>query len=155
MLSSSRKDDLESLLYIVCFLFTGKLPVIEFINRNIDSINMSQFLKEVLKFRQRNKEKCHNRMRELLPENLVPAFQYVINLSYDAKPDYNLIRLWFASTPAEEKLAFKSKLIIKNNKMANDVLYEHSAKELANKKKKGRNKKKDQKEKEEEEKEEE
>ena len=146
MLTSSRKDDLESLMYIICFLYTGTLPVIEFINRNIEAINMSQFLREVLKFRQRNKDRCHQRLMELLPNNFVPAFQYISNLPYDAKPDYNLIRLWFASNPNEEKLAFKSKLHIKNNKIARDILYDNSAKEAQKQKKKGRGKKKEKKE---------
>ena len=33
--TTSRKDDLESLLYIMCFLNSGTLPIIEFINKNI------------------------------------------------------------------------------------------------------------------------
>ena len=36
LLSSSRKDDIESLIYILCFLYKGILPVTEFINNNID-----------------------------------------------------------------------------------------------------------------------
>lgn len=36
LMTTSRKDDIESLMYIFCFLLTGTLPVIEFINQNID-----------------------------------------------------------------------------------------------------------------------
>ena len=32
LLTTSRKDDLESLMYIFCYLYTGILPIIEFIN---------------------------------------------------------------------------------------------------------------------------
>jgi len=49
--TTSRKDDLESLLYIMCFLHSGTLPIIEFINKNIQEFQMSRFLNEVLKFR--------------------------------------------------------------------------------------------------------
>ena len=72
--TTGRKDDLESLMYILCYLYTGILPIIEFINSNIDHFNMSQFLNEALKYRVENMEKCHARVKELLPENLVPAF---------------------------------------------------------------------------------
>lgn len=36
LLTTSRKDDLESLFYIMCFLYQGSLPIIDFINNNID-----------------------------------------------------------------------------------------------------------------------
>jgi hypothetical protein len=88
-------------------------------------------LQEVLKYRINNKEKCHDRVRDLLPSNLVPAFQYIIQLEHDSKPDYNLIKLWLASSEDEEKEAFTSKLIIKNQRMAKDILYEHSIKDFA------------------------
>ena len=41
LLTTSRKDDLESLLYIMCYLYSGTLPIIEFINQNIDNFDMS------------------------------------------------------------------------------------------------------------------
>ena len=49
--TTSRKDDLESLMYILCYLYKGVLPIIEFINMNIDNFNMSKFLYKVLKYR--------------------------------------------------------------------------------------------------------
>lgn len=76
-----------------------------------------------------NSEKCHARVKELLPENLIPAFQYIILLGHDTKPDYNLVKLWLASTQEEEKNAFTSKLVIKNERMAKDILYDHSIKD--------------------------
>lgn len=30
--TTSRRDDLESLIYIICFLYRGTLPVLEYIN---------------------------------------------------------------------------------------------------------------------------
>lgn len=41
LLSTSRKDDIESFIYILCYLYKGLLPIIEFINENIDNFNMS------------------------------------------------------------------------------------------------------------------
>lgn len=35
--TTSRKDDLESLIYIMCYLFCGNLPIIEYINKNIEN----------------------------------------------------------------------------------------------------------------------
>lgn len=32
LLTTSRKDDLESMMYILCFLNSGNLPILEFIN---------------------------------------------------------------------------------------------------------------------------
>ena len=49
--STSRKDDLESLMYILTYLYAGTLPIIEFINDNIENFIMSKFLSEVLKYR--------------------------------------------------------------------------------------------------------
>jgi len=57
--STSRKDDLESLMYILCFLYSGTLPIIEYINKNIDNFHMRQFLSKVLKYRRDKKEECH------------------------------------------------------------------------------------------------
>jgi hypothetical protein len=130
LMTTSRKDDLESLIYILCYLYTGTLPIIEFINADISNINMSQFLAEVLKYRVINVEKCQARIKQLLPENLLPAFHYVLNLSHDAKPDYNLIKLWMACSDEDERSIFSTKLVIKNERMAKDILYEHSFKDI-------------------------
>lgn len=78
LLSTGRKDDLESLIYILCYLYSATIPTIEFVNQQIDNFHMPSFLAEVLKFRVDEKTYCHNRITELLPENIRPAFQYII-----------------------------------------------------------------------------
>lgn len=42
--TTGRKDDLESLIYILCFLQRGTLPIIDYINNNIENFQMSRFL---------------------------------------------------------------------------------------------------------------
>lgn len=49
--SAGRKDDLESLMYILCFLDKGTLPIINYINEQIDNFHMSMFLNKILKYR--------------------------------------------------------------------------------------------------------
>ena len=51
LLTTGRKDDVESIMYILCFLHSGVLPVIEFINKNAEKFEMSTFMKELLNFR--------------------------------------------------------------------------------------------------------
>lgn len=72
--TTARKDDLESLMYILCYLYNGTLPIIEFINSNIENFHMSQFLNEVLKYRKDNMQLCHSRIKNLLPMSMKAAF---------------------------------------------------------------------------------
>ena len=40
LMSIGWKDDIESLMYILCYLYTGVLPIIEFIKTNIENFEM-------------------------------------------------------------------------------------------------------------------
>jgi hypothetical protein len=60
--TTSRKDDLESLIYIMCYLYCGTLPIIEYINKNIDKFLMSKFLDDILKYRIENKKILHEKV---------------------------------------------------------------------------------------------
>jgi hypothetical protein len=51
MKTPGRKDDLESLIYILCFLYSGSIPTIEFVNMHLDNFHMPYFLDNILKFR--------------------------------------------------------------------------------------------------------
>ena len=64
---------------------------------------MSDFLKNVLEYRSKEKKKCHDRMQELLPKNINCAFQYVTGLQHSYKPDYNLVKLFLSSDITEER----------------------------------------------------
>lgn len=74
LLTTGRKDDLESMMYILCFLHSGTLPIIEFINQNIDKFDMSLFMTEILKFRKEAKEANANKVKLMLPGSYKSAF---------------------------------------------------------------------------------
>jgi len=40
--SISRKDELESIMYVLCFLYSGTLPIIKWLNQNIDKFHMKE-----------------------------------------------------------------------------------------------------------------
>ena len=50
-------------------------------------------------------------------------------LKHDEKPDYNLIKLWFAFDKKDEDSVFNTKLKIKNLRLAKDILYENGSNE--------------------------
>lgn len=53
------------------------------------------------------------------------AFTYITMLKHEDKPNYNLIKLWLTFSREDEKRAFSSKLVIRNERIASDVLYEN------------------------------
>jgi serine/threonine protein kinase len=118
LLTTSRKDDLESLMYILCYLYKGVLPIIEFINMNIDNFHMSRFLSRVLKYRQEKKEQCHERIKSLLPMSMSNAFQYIINMAHEDKPNYGLLKIFCCFDEDDEKVALDSKIKITNHRLA-------------------------------------
>jgi len=128
LMSTSRKDDLESIMYLLCYLFKGTLPIIEYININIDNFQSSEFLKRILQYRIDNKVMCHDRIKSLLPPNMATAFTYINQLKHEDKPNYLMIKLWFAFSEREEQRAFKTKLKIKEEfiPLLYDQLFEHS-----------------------------
>ena len=76
-------DDLESLMYILCYLLTGTLPVVDFINEYIDKFQMNQFLHKILTFRTENKKECHEKIVKLLEGSMKSAFQYIVSLKHE------------------------------------------------------------------------
>ena len=42
--NTSRKDELECLIYMVCFLYKGQQPVSDFMQNNIEKVALSDFL---------------------------------------------------------------------------------------------------------------
>lgn len=76
--SISRRDDLESLMYIVTYLKSGTLPVIDFINDQLDTLDMNKFLGDVLDYRINSYRQCQEQIKVLLGPNLRSAYLNVI-----------------------------------------------------------------------------
>ena len=114
LMSTARKDDLESIMYLLCYLYKGTLPIIEYINNNLDNFQSSKFLPRVLEYRIENKKAIHDRIKSLLPPSMATAFTYICQLEHEDKPDYNMIKLLFSFDEEDEQRAFNSKLSIKD-----------------------------------------
>ena len=39
--TKGRKDDIESLIYMICFMYSSTLPVIDYINQNLENLQMT------------------------------------------------------------------------------------------------------------------
>jgi hypothetical protein len=94
MLTLSRKDDLESLMYIFCFLLNGTLPVVDFINETLGNFEVSKFMNHLINYRQTNQNTYQAKIKTLLPASMSSAFTHVIGLGFKDKPDYGLTRFF-------------------------------------------------------------
>jgi hypothetical protein len=65
-ISISRRDDLESLMLFLCYLKSGTLPVIDYINANMDNLDINRFIDDVIEFRVKNTKECQAQIRDLL-----------------------------------------------------------------------------------------
>ena len=52
------------------------------------------------------------------------AFSYVTMLEHEDKPNYNLVKLYLSFDAEDEERIFKSKLKIRNERMARDLLFD-------------------------------
>ena len=77
MKSTSRKDDLESLMFLLCFFYIGSLPILDMLNGAIEDIIVGDFLKVFCKFRIENKELIHSLIKNKLPASMATAFSYI------------------------------------------------------------------------------
>lgn len=79
----SRKDDLESLIYVLVFLYKGNLPW-----QNL-KVSDSEKTKKVgeMKMKMTSEEICKE-----MPEEFVKFLNYVKNLSFKQNPDYNFLK---------------------------------------------------------------
>ena len=94
--SIGRKDDIESLLYILFYLKTGTLPVVNYIDESIDKIRMNQFLDHVLLYRESNLSTYNDQVKTMCNCSFTSALEYISHLGYLDKPDYGLIRFLIA-----------------------------------------------------------
>jgi hypothetical protein len=97
-------------MYIICFLYNGTIPVIDYVNRCINSDDSHSILGRIQQFRKENQGSLFQEIKEMLPGSLKSAFAYIMQLEHGEKPNYDLIKLFFTSTIEEEQQALVSKL---------------------------------------------
>lgn len=78
----SRRDDLESIAYIVIYFILGELPW-----QGIKAKSKSVKKEKILEI----KHKCDFKSEKNLPKELIIFLEYCKNLGYDEKPDYKYI----------------------------------------------------------------
>lgn len=110
LLSISRKDDLESLMYILCFLYNGTIPVVDYVNKRLDVTDSKCILDRIQSFRTKNEQMIFDQIREMLPRGFRTSFSYILQLSHKQSPDYNFIKLLFSQSKHEEKMVMKTRL---------------------------------------------
>lgn len=75
-IQQSRRDDLESLLYMLLYFWHGNLPW-----KNIEIKDRNERNKKIL-------EKKMNTINDILPESFKPFYDYIKNLKYQERPNY-------------------------------------------------------------------
>ena len=99
----SRRDELESLGYIFIYFLKGKLPW-----QNIKVKDKEEKFKKIL---QKKLEISSNELCLGIPKEFDIFFEYVKNLKYDEKPDYNMLK----------DLLYK---VMKDGNYKNDYIYD-------------------------------
>jgi len=75
---------------------------------------MEQFILIYCKYRIENKDVCRQKIKDNLPASMATALTYINELNHSDKPNYQMIKLWFAFNEEDEQKAFRTKL--KTNK---------------------------------------
>ena len=83
----SRRDDLESIGYMLIYLIKGKLPW--------DNIKIDNKRTSYLKFSQYKKNISPELLCNNLPEEFLDYIKYVSNLNFEDEPDYNYLKSLF------------------------------------------------------------
>ena len=83
----SRRDDLESIGYMLIYLIKGKLPW--------DNIKIDNKRTSYLKFSQYKKNISPELLCNNLPEEFLDYIKYVKNLNFEDEPDYNYLKSLF------------------------------------------------------------
>ena len=91
-LVQSRRDDLESIGYVLLFTLLGELPWENMEKSN--SLTISEKISLVYKIKSKVKPE---KLCENLPQELTDYFKYCKKLKFEEKPDYNYLRGLFKS----------------------------------------------------------
>ena len=96
--TQSRRDDLESLGYLLIYLLLGKLPWQGHVSHSKED--------KYYKIRQIKKETTPEQLCEGLPPQFEDYLKYTRNLAYEEDPDYNYLKNLFLSTLAHYNWRF-------------------------------------------------
>ena len=88
--TQSRRDDLESIGYLILYLILGKLPWQGKVSHSKDD--------KYYKIREIKKQTTPEELCKGLPKQFEDYVKYTRNLEYEANPDYNYLRNLFLST---------------------------------------------------------
>ena len=100
----SRRDDFESLAYVLIYLINGSLPW-----ENIKIKNKEEKIKEILEMKNQIKTEdlCSG-----LPDEIKLFASYIKNLKFEEEPDYNylknLLKVVINSKDSEKQFYFNS-----------------------------------------------
>jgi len=81
---STRRDDLESLGYMLVYLYENKLPW-----DNVEATNPTEFIKKIFYIK---KQIPMNTFCRNLPKEMTEFMIYIKSLGFDEKPNYNLLK---------------------------------------------------------------
>ena len=87
--TQSRRDDLESLGYLVIYLIVGRLPWQGYISHSKED--------KYYKIKKIKKETTAEQLCEGLPRQFLDYIRYTRNLQYEENPDYNYLKNLFLS----------------------------------------------------------
>ena len=87
----SRRDDLESLGYMLIFLATGKLPWMKAEDANLDIVKKYLFIYKI------KKSFSAEKICEGLPEEMVDYINYCKGLHFEEDPNYNYLKSLFGN----------------------------------------------------------
>lgn len=102
-----KRDDLESLLSLACFLESASHPLSEFISQNNHEIPSSnQLIDQLIDFRRTNQISISKKIKQRLNPDLHPILEHINCIEGNQKPNYKLILVMLAKTQEEEQRVF-------------------------------------------------
>ena len=104
-MQQSRKDDLESIGYVLLFIFKGKLPWDLENLENLDLMNLNEKDAYLKTYRMKKFMPVEKLCRDC-PVELEEYFKYVKNLKFDDEPNYNKLRNLFINILKKESAPF-------------------------------------------------
>ena len=96
----SRRDDLESIAYMIIFFMRGKLPW--------QGVTGTKKMERYLKIYKMKKNVTPEDLCKSLPSQMVSFVKYVKQLEFEQEPDYNYLRSLFQSILKQRKMNFDS-----------------------------------------------